>query len=478
MMSASDQRHAEGPIRLPHPIRHRLRAVSTFVGMAALYVVGLAALAILAAVIHSPPARYAPETSWAELHLVQSLGITAPLAGIAVLGMLVSVVVDKIAGNRADLRFYPLRNRMRSLLRSVPARSVLVGGVLIIVGYLTVTFTVPSVLGPIAKGWFWPAERILMCLVLAWITIWLAETVVRPVRTPLVAAILLGAASLVVGCSPTVRPSITTEPTIGSDLPIRGLTDLIHLVGYKIESKPLQCVPPWATETIKTEHFVYHYGPGDEPLLASLEAQERHYEFCKSVLCIDMPQQIHFVKYTPERFADSFAPGCGGIGAGGYVHSRFWFHPHEALHNYLRSRKLFLHEGIAEAFGTSFYYFWGDVCDKDFETSIPALYEGMDRVLGVSQDDRVVASNFVRWLFHRYGPKKLVTVLREAYLEGSRTRDVIARVCGMPFGDVAAQWQRDQKWLSEQQPPEGFFVYPPWDKEVEPSRTGAFLGGR
>ncbi len=111
--------------------------------------------------------------------------------------MLVSVVIDKICGNRADLRFYPLHRRMRAVPHSAIGRTVLAIGFLIIVSYLTIAFTAPWLLGSIPKGQFWPAERVLLGLVLAWITIWLAETVVRPVRRPMVAAIIFGVVSLI-----------------------------------------------------------------------------------------------------------------------------------------------------------------------------------------------------------------------------------------------------------------------------------------
>ena len=135
-------------------------------------------------------------------------------------------------------------------------------------------------------------------------------------------------------------------------------------------------------------------------------------------------------------------------------------------HNYIESRNSFLNEGFAEAFGTTFYYFWGDISDQAHEMNIQSLYEGMNRFLDVTDADRRIACNFVRWLFHRYGPERMVTALREAYVEGGRTRDVIARVYDVPFGDLAAQWQRDQEWLSAQQPPQGFFAYPVWDREL------------
>ena len=153
-----------------------------------------------------------------------------------------------------------------------------------------------------------------------------------------------------------------------------------------------------------------------------------------------------------------------------------WFHPHEAVHSYQRSRNLFLHEGLAEAFGTSFFYSWSDACDGGPEMTIHALHEGMDRVAGLGRSDRVVAGNFIRWLFHRHGPSKMVAAAREAYLEGSRTRAVLARVYGMPFEDLAAQWQRDQEWLGDQEPPAGFFVKPPWDARAPAGVNGAATG--
>ncbi len=431
------------------------------------YLVGLAGLAIFTAFIDSRHPRYAPETSWAELHLVESLEITGPLAAVAFFAMVVSVAIDKMRGNRADLRFYPLPRRIRAAPRSAPARIVFVVGFLVIVGYLTITFTAPWILGPIAKGLFWPAERILLCLVWTWITIWLAETVVRPVRTPMVAAIILGVASLMLGCSPAMRPSVVRQAADSSTTTLRSVSDLVHILVCEFASGNIKRLPTWATESTETGHFVYHHAKYDNPILSSLEAQERHYEFFQQQFNIELPRQIHYVKYpNRQMFVDSVSPGTGGMVIKGYVHSQWWFHPHETAHTFLRSRNSFLNEGFAEAFGTSFYYFWGDISDSPPKMNIQNLYEGMGRVFSVTEADRRVASNFIRWLFHRYGPEKIVTALREAYVEGGRTRDVFGRIYGVPFDDLAAQWQRDQEWLREQPPPEGFFAYPPWDKEV------------
>lgn len=436
-------------------------------GVTALFSAGLVVGAMCAALVTSTHPRYAPETSWTELRFVESLEIVGLLTIAAFVAMMVSVAIDKVRGCRVDLHFYPVPHRIRAIPRSALPRAVLAVGFSVIVGYLIITITAPWLLGPIPNGIFWPAERVLFCLVWTWITIWLAETVVRPIRTPMAAAVIFAVASLMLGCNPSMRPSVAMQPADGSIMAVRSVSDLIYLLGYEFESKDLKRIPPWATHTTETEHFIYHHAKGDNPVRGSLEAQERHYRFIKHLFHIELPRQIHYVKY-PDRdtFMDSFSPGTGGMGVEGYVHSQWWFHPHEAVHTCLRSRNSFLNEGFAEAFGTTFYYFWGDISDQTPDMDVHRLYEGMGRLFSVTGADRYIACNFIRWLFHRYGPEKLVTVLREAYVEGGRTRDVIARIYGVPFSDLAAQWQRDQEWLSEQQPPEGFFAYPPWDREV------------
>jgi len=443
----------------------------------ALYFGGLVAAAMFASLIGSPYPRHAPETSWAELLFVESLEIVALLTIAVFIAMVVSGALHKLRGFRGDLRFYPVPRRIRASFHSALPRTVLAVGLLTILGYLATRFTAPWLLGHRRYGPFRPAECIFICLVWTWSTLWLAETLVRPTRPAILAAMVFSISSLLIGLAPRMLPSAARGSANASSMTVRSVSDLIYLLGSEIEFRRMNVrrIAGWAAKTTETEHFIYFHSESDLPIPASLEAQERHYKFCNRIFP-DMPQQIRFVKYTDEAWRDSFYPKVGGVGGRGYVHSRFWFHPHEAVHSYQMSRNLFLHEGVAEAFGTSFFYFWGDVCDSDFEMSIHDLYDGMDRVFGLTRTDRVVACNFVRWLFHRHGPAKMVTALREAYLEGSRTRAVFARVYGVPFEDLAVQWQRDQEWLSVQEPPDGFFADPPWGREVPAPVNGAATG--
>lgn len=436
------------------------------------YLVGLAGLAILAASIVPLRSRHVPETSWAELRLVESADITGPVAIAAIFAMVVSIVIDKLGRRGADLRFYPVRRRVGTVLRNARSRVVLSAGGAILVVYPVTALVTPRFFGAIASGPFWPGDVVLVSLLWAWAIVWLAETVVPPVRTPAVVALVVGAASLFLGCCPSARPPLARQSPDGTALPVRSVSDLIHEIGCAIASRNVCHVPPWATETEETEHFIYHHAKDDSPIAASLDAQERHHAFFKKVFGTDLPQKIRYVKY-PDRnsFADAW-PDAGGIGGRGYIHSGFWFHPHEAVHSYLRSRNLFLHEGIAEAFGTQFYYCWGDIGDHPIEADEASLRDAMDRLLGRNETERRIAGNFVRWLYQRYGSKKLVATLREAYLEGSRTRDVLARIYGISFTDLASRWEQDQQWLREQPPPAGFFSYPPWDKEIGGSDCG------
>lgn len=448
-------------LRFSHSTGQFLRKVSAFLGVAGLYFAGLIAAALFAGSVHSSHPRHAPETSWAELRLVESLEIVGLLTIAAVVAMAVSIAMDKVRGCHVDLRFYPVPRRIRTILRSPLPRTVLAVGFLAIVGYLITAFATPWLLGPISNGPFRAAERILLSLAWTWATIWLAETLVHPVRAAILAAIIFSVATLLVGCCPRMRPSVSMRSANADNMMVRSVSDLIFSLASEFEFGYINHIPPWATETTETKHFVYHHANGDSPVRASLHAQERHYEFFKQVFSIKLPQQIHYVKYPDrETIVGAFSPAGGG-----YIHSRWWFHPHEAVHNYLRSRNSFLHEGLAEAFGTTFYYIWGDFSDHTPEMGIQGLYEGMDRLFGVTEADRRISCNFIRWLYHRHGPERMVTALREAYVEGNKTRNVFTRVYDVPFADLATQWQRDQEWLSAQQPPEGFFAYPPWDRE-------------
>lgn len=430
--------------------------------MALVYLVGIAGLAILAGFIDPRDVRYAPETSWAEVHLVRSADIIVAIAIATLSGMIVSVVIDKLRRRPADLRFYPVRRRALACVRNVWPRRVLVAGLVVLLGVLVIASVHPRPPGS-------SSEVVILSMLWIWFAVWLSETLVPPRRPTAVAALALGLSVLLLGCCPSVRPMPGGQSADGTALPVRSVSDLIHMVGYAIDSRIVEQIPQWATETTETRHFVYHYSKGDHPIAASLDAQERHYAFFKKVFGVDLPQKINFVKY-PDRnsFAEAW-PGAGGIGGRGHVHSRHWFHPHEAVHCYLRSRSLFLHEGIAEAFGTTFYYFWGDIAEQPIEVDQASLRKTMDKCLGLDETDRRIAGNFVRWLYHRYGPAKLVAVLHEAYVEGGRTRDVLVRIYGMSFTKLVSRWQQDQQWLREQPPPEGFFAHPPWDKEVKGS---------
>lgn len=461
-------------IRFSYAAGHCLREVFAFLGVGALYFAVLVGAAMFAGMVDSPHPRYAPETSWAELRFAESLEIVGLLTIAVFVAMALSVAMDKVRGCRVDLRFYPVPRRIRAILRSALPRTVLAAGLLAVVGYLVTTLTAPWLVGRPPYGSFWPAERVLLSLVLTWNTIWLAETVVRPIRTPMLAAIIFSVVSLLIGFIPVMRPSVALQRADRTAMEIRSVSDLIYALGWEIEARRigLDRVPSWATETTETEHFIYHHAKGDVPFHDSLEAQERHYRFFKNVFHITLPQKIHYVKYpypnNGEIREGPLASRAGALGGKGWIHARRWFNAHEAVHCYLRSRNMFLYEGIAEAFGSSFSFLWGDERRDPLEMSIQNLRAGMNRLLGssISNVDRGVGQNFTWWLFYRHGPEKLVAALREAYVESGRTRDVFARVYGVPFNDLAGEWQHDQKWLSERPPFEGFFTYAPWDREV------------
>lgn len=442
--------------------RHYAHSACVLVGVAASYIVGLAGLAIVASVVAPPQPRYVPETSWVELHVVESAEITVPIAIVFLFAMAASVIIDKLRGRRSDLCLYPLRQRVGAIVGHARPRAVLVMGFAIIAGYVVIACIAPRLFGAICQGVFWPADVVLLGLLGSWAAVWLAEALVPPVRTSAVAALILLASSLSLGCCAALRPSLL----IVQSLPARSISDVVYLVACAVETRNVPSVPRFATETRETEHFIYHYAKGDTPLIASLEAQEQHYAFVKTIFGIELPPKMNFMKYPDFKTFAEVWPGDGGRGGRDCIQSTFWFHPHEAVHSYLLTRNTFLAEGIAEAFGTTFFQGWCDFRDSPVPTDVQSLRKAMDHMLGQSSEARGISCNFLRWLYLRYGSEKLLALLRDAYLEGSRTRAVMTRVYGMPFEDLAARWQRDQQWLNEQLPPEGFFLYPPWDKEV------------
>jgi len=224
----------------------------------------------------------------------------------------------------------------------------------------------------------------------------------------------------------------------------------------KYTSREKRELPAWATQKHKTEHFIYYFSEQDKPNLKSLEAQEKHYEFFKKTFQIEVPQQISYIK-SPIK-------GSGGFVRRGYINSQWWFHPHEAVHFYLTSRNKFLREGIAEAFGTTFYQGFRDF-GKKTEINSEKLISAIENFAKNEGESRYLANNFVRWLYFKEGSAKLVSLFRKSTSDLKGTEKVFLDVYKRNLQTLAEQWINEQEWLSKQQPPEGFFIYKPWTEE-------------
>jgi len=222
----------------------------------------------------------------------------------------------------------------------------------------------------------------------------------------------------------------------------------------------------WASQCRFTPHFVYLFSSKDQPVQALLDAQEAHYRFCAMVLGCEMPSRVYYLKYPdPEAWRAAGNQGGGFyVGTENCIHSRHWFQPHEAVHAYLSSGNRFLSEGIADAFGTTFYWGWGDVGEPEPHTK-DALLQQFFREKGIG-----LGGNFARWVFYRFGAKKLVQLAEEASGR-KQTRKAVEHIFSKSLPDLASQWEHDQEWLKQQKAPDGFFVRPPWKAESRAPMT-------
>lgn len=132
------------------------------------------------------------------------------------------------------------------------------------------------------------------------------------------------------------------------------------------------------TSKIETDHFVFHFAPGDT---VDPERQEAHYRWATARLGIGLPQKLEFFKYRDRAHIQRLT----GRNANGWaapetyaVHSILPYNPHEAVHVYssLVGRPSdFFNEGIAVALST-------DPMTGDYEPT----YDGVTPVHSWARD--------------------------------------------------------------------------------------------
>ncbi len=233
------------------------------------------------------------------------------------------------------------------------------------------------------------------------------------------------------------------------------------------EERRAMMIPAWADRTVRSAHFVYHYSEPDKPIEGSLEAQERHYRFISETFGIEMPTIVHYVKYPSIQKARANM-GHSHNCINNSIHSWLWWQPHEAAHAYLSSSNWFLSEGFAETFGSSFQADFHDFM-KPWPVSSADLSKSLLKRRSSwrlrPNRDRFIASNFIRWVFFKYGATRVVELVSKGSDDPDTMRTVVEQLFGMPLKDVATQWEQDQSWLKQQASPPGFFARSPWVTE-------------
>lgn len=214
------------------------------------------------------------------------------------------------------------------------------------------------------------------------------------------------------------------------------------------------------TERVETEHFVFHFSPGD-PIDA--ERQEAHYRWAAGLLGIGLPQKIDYFKYRDRGHIQQLTgrSANGWADPGGFaVHTIFPFHPHESVHVYsslLGRPSDFFNEGLAVAFSA-------DPLAGDFEPTydgVTPVHEWARQQMGIgglvpldalvtSADFRALdewtgyqeAGSFVQFLGERYGADLLAAYFSMGRQNDSRERirQTFASLYGLSLEEAERQW--------------------------------------
>jgi hypothetical protein len=208
------------------------------------------------------------------------------------------------------------------------------------------------------------------------------------------------------------------------------------------------------TATIETDHFSYHYTPGDAPLQE--QRQEAHHGWAVARLGIVVPQKVIYNKYTNRTQMGELT---GTVGTNAFaepdrftVHTMFSFENHETVHVYssLVGRPSdFFNEGLAVAFQTN-------PLDGDLESRfngqqvheatadyrqnglVPPLDQVVEtrgfRAINDSTRSYRIAGSFVRFLIDRFGIDRVKEFFRIS--AASDRRDIIRQRFETAFGET------------------------------------------
>jgi hypothetical protein len=153
--------------------------------------------------------------------------------------------------------------------------------------------------------------------------------------------------SLLVARRPVFQPRRTAPATFAF------LTLLVALFACDSRSPTEPSVPViegQLSERLETEHFLFHYSPGDT---VDGERQEAHFRYVVGRLGVSPPQKVDYFKYrSRSQLQQLTGRATNGFAEGFTVHTIFSFDPHEAVHVYsaLVGRPSdFFNEGLAVA---------------------------------------------------------------------------------------------------------------------------------
>lgn len=214
------------------------------------------------------------------------------------------------------------------------------------------------------------------------------------------------------------------------------------------------------TERVETDHFVFHFAPGDQ---IDAERQEAHYRWAAGLLGIGVPQKVDYFKYRDRQHMQQLtgrsANGWADPGAFA-VHSTLPFHPHESVHVYtalLGRPSDFFNEGLAVALST-------DPLAGDYQPTydgVTPIHEWARQQLAIGGlvplDDLVTtgdfrgldewtgyqeAGSFVHFLDEQYGVDLMAAYFTSGRQGDSlgRIRDTFASVYGLSLEEAERRW--------------------------------------
>jgi hypothetical protein len=145
-------------------------------------------LAVLGGAIDQPHPLYV-QGNWFTHRIGRSVEGGAWLAVVMAVLVGLDLIAQRARGvAREDVAYYPRLGGLRRCLSAMPARIVLVAGLLALAGWFVHTELELRVVEMFAGGMVWPPERVVAAGLVVWGLLWLADCLARPDGGTIVAA--------------------------------------------------------------------------------------------------------------------------------------------------------------------------------------------------------------------------------------------------------------------------------------------------